>query len=147
MISIEKVEKIEKPHLELIEELLVELTGNDEKPDSKRIFNDLESFCDKFILLLLKHNEEIIGIMTIQEAFAFYAAGKYGIINELYIKPNFRSKGMGELLLNEAISIARVKNWKRIDVTAPPGDKWKRSQDFYLNKGFVFTGTKLKFLV
>tara|TARA_B110000114_G_C15068567_1_gene388574 strand:- start:857 stop:1144 length:288 start_codon:yes stop_codon:yes gene_type:complete len=92
-------------------------------------------------------NHDLVGIITIQEAFAFYANGKYGIINELYIKPKFRSKGLGELLIKESIKIAKHKNWKRIDVTAPPGDKWKRTKEFYIQNGFQYTGPKLKYLI
>ena len=123
MISIDKVVQIEKTHLELIQELLIELTGKNENLDTERILNDLKSYSDKFILLFLKFNQTIVGVITIQEAFAFYTDGKYGIINELYIKPNFRSKGYGEILIKETIKIAKHKDWKRLDVTAPPGDK------------------------
>ena len=147
MLSIDEVLKIEKSHLELIQELLVELSGKNEKLDSERILNDFKSYSDKFILLLLKADEMIVGAITIQEAFAIYAGGKYGVINELYIKPKFRSKGYGEILIKEVIKIAKRKNWKRIDVTAPPEDRWKRTIEFYINNGFQFTGPKLKYLI
>ena len=147
MISIDKVVQIEKNHLELIQELLIELTGKNENLDTERILNDLKSYSDKFILLFLKFNQTIVGVITIQEAFAFYTDGKYGIINELYIKPNFRSKGYGEILIKETIKIAKHKDWKRLDVTAPPGDKWKRTKEFYTQNGFQYTGPKLKYLI
>lgn len=147
MIFIDKVIKIEKPHLELIQELLTELTGKNENIDTERILTDLKSYSDKFILLFLKMNKNIVGVITIQEAFAFYAGGKYGIINELYIKPNFRSKGFGEILIKETIKIGKDKNWKRIDVTAPPENKWKRTEEFYIKNGFQYTGPKLKYLI
>ena len=147
MISIDKVVQIEKTHLELIQELLIELTGKNENLDTERILNDLKSYSDKFILLFLKFNQTIVGVITIQEAFAFYTDGKYGIINELYIKPNFRSKGYGEILIKETIKIAKHKDWKRLDVTAPPGNKWKRTKEFYNQNGFQYTGPKLKYLI
>ena len=147
IISIDEITKIEKQHLEFIQELLFELTGENELLDDNKILKDLKSYLDKFILLFIKMNHELVGIITIQEAFAFYANGKYGIINELYIKPKFRSKGLGELLIKESIKIAKHKNWKRIDVTAPPGDKWKRTKEFYIQNGFQYTGPKLKYLI
>jgi ribosomal protein S18 acetylase RimI-like enzyme len=147
MTSIEKVSNVEKAHLELIQELLIELTGNEDDLDAEKILNDLKYFSDNFILLFLKLNKNIVGVITIQEAFAFYAGGKYGIINELYIKPKFRSRGFGKFLIKETIKIAKEKNWKRIDVTAPPENKWKRTKEFYIRNGFQFTGPKLKYLI
>jgi GNAT superfamily N-acetyltransferase len=147
MITIERVIKIEKPHLELIQELLIELTGKIESLDSEQIFNDLKSYSDKFMLLFLKVNLTIVGVITIQEAFAFYTNGKYGIINEFYIKPSFRSKGLGEILIKETIRVAKHKNWRRIDVAAPPGNEWERTKEFYIKNGFQYTGPKLKYLI
>lgn len=147
MIHLETVYKIGKEHLYLVQDLMNELTDGTATLSKEKIFDDLDLTSNKSFLILAKNNDETIGILTIQESFAFYANGNYGIINELYVKPDFRSKGVGEMLLNEIIKIAKTKKWKRVDVTAPLEEKWERTVNFYQQKGFQFTGPKMKYVV
>jgi hypothetical protein len=42
------------------------------------------------------------------------------------------------------MAVARERGWRRLDVTAPPGDAWRRTVAFYEKNGFVFTGPKLR---
>ncbi|RKX31942.1 MAG: hypothetical protein DRP46_02215 [Candidatus Zixiibacteriota bacterium] len=78
--------------------------------------------------------------------FAIYANGRYGIINEMYVPPEFRSSGFGEKLIETVKEYAKSRGWVRIDVTARPGEKWRRTVGFYKREGFTFTGPKLRFL-
>ncbi len=86
----------------------------------------------------------IIGILTLTESQAIYAGGYYGVIDEMYVDPEFRSKDVGKKLVQQAKDPATEKGWKRIDVTAPT-DGNVRTIRFYEKNGFVFTGPKLKF--
>lgn len=88
-----------------------------------------------------------VGVVTVAEAFAFYAHGWYGIINEMYVVPEHRGTGVGTLLLDAVKHLARESRWRRIDVTAPESPRWVRTRRFYEREGFAFTGPKLKFLV
>jgi GNAT superfamily N-acetyltransferase len=88
-------------------------------------------------------NNEVAGIMTLVECFAVYANGYYGVINEMYVKPQFRSHGIGGLLVKSAKKWGIECSWRRIDVTAPESERWIRTQQFYEKQGFVFTGPKL----
>lgn len=89
----------------------------------------------------------IIGLATVVEAFAIYANGSYGIVNEMYVDPGFRSKGVGHQLLASIEALAKKRGWSRIDVTAPESDGWERTRAFYEREGFRFTGPKLKLLL
>jgi len=92
-------------------------------------------------------DESPVGVLTVTETFAVYANGNYGVINEMYVAPGFRSRGVGALLLQAAEEIGRTRGWRRIDVTAPESPRWKRAKEFYEKQGFVFTGPKLKRLL
>ncbi|MCH9812714.1 MAG: GNAT family N-acetyltransferase [Epsilonproteobacteria bacterium] len=86
-----------------------------------------------------------IGFISMYESYALYAEGAYGTIPELYIRPTYRSKQIGELLLSEAKAFAKQKKWKRLEVTTPPLPEFDRSLRFYEGNGFEITGgRKLK---
>lgn len=96
-------------------------------------------------IYLVRQDHQYIGIFTLTESQAIYAGGKYGIIDEMYISPDYRQKKIGEKILKYILQIALKNKWKRVDVTAPTEEKWIRTREFYEKNGFVFTGPKYKF--
>jgi len=99
------------------------------------------------IYLAYNHNREVVGIISLTETQSFYAGGKYGVIDEMYITPGFRSKNIGSQIISDIKQIAKQKGLKRIDVTAPTEERWIRTVDFYKRNGFEFTGPKLKLII
>lgn len=89
----------------------------------------------------------LCGVLTLVEAFAIYANGNYGIINEMYVAPEHRAAGIGAMLINAAQNFGREKGWTRLDVTAPESARWERTRKFYEQQGFTFAGPKLKLLL
>jgi len=90
---------------------------------------------------------ETVGVATLSTAFALYAAGRYGILNEMYVVPEWRSKGVGAELIQAVADYGRRRGWRRIDVTAPESDRWERTREFYERQGFEYSGPKLKLLL
>ncbi len=84
---------------------------------------------------------------TLGESFAFFAHGTYGILNELWVNPEVRSKGVGEQVIAFCVRFAGMRGWGRIDVSAPPNAEWDRTFAFYQKRGFTLTGRKLKILI
>lgn len=136
---------------EQVLKLLVELgEEGDELGELARekVFQEWQIAPDRFKVFAAKNPEEkIVGILTLAESFAIYANGNYGIINEMYTDPSYRSAGIGTMMIRAAIEYGRKKGWARIDVTAPESERWARTRHFYEKQGFVFTGPKLKFLL
>jgi len=137
--------------LRLVERLLAELADETDEfagLDRERTLSDLERErqANSFVALLARNDGggAAIGVLTLTETFAIYAGGRYGVIDELYVEPAHRSAGIGRLLLEEAVAVARERGWRRLDVTAPPGAAWSRTVAFYEANGFVFTGPKLR---
>jgi GNAT superfamily N-acetyltransferase len=136
---------------DLVERLLEELSDGENGfagIDRSRIKQDWAKDPDRLCAFIARDENDLpIGVITLAECFAIYAGGNYGIINELHVSPNVRSQKVGKELLDAVKEYARKKGWKRIDVTAPPGQKWERAVRFYEREGFVFTGPKLRFTV
>lgn len=90
--------------------------------------------------------DEMVGLITLTESSAVYAGGIYGSIDELYIRPTYRCRGIGKILIDEAKKIAVQRQWQRVAVNTPKNDiKWEATIRFYNSNGFETTGRALKF--
>src|SRR5262245_1547867 len=66
-----------------------------------KVTKEWEEAGDRFQVFAAKNPDgRIIGVMTLVETYAIYANGNYGIINEMYTDPEFRSVGVGAALIN-----------------------------------------------
>jgi len=135
---------------ELVKELLIELepAAKDkiEKTDMESIAKSLLE-PEKIWAFLARYNGKYVGVITLHECASIYAGGIFGEISELYVKPEFRSLNVGELLLNSAIKKGQQRSWKRLEVGSPPPDESPRTIKFYEKKGFLSTGTRLRRLL
>lgn len=133
---------------ELVKKLLVELEPSAEIENTK--LNDIAKdllYSSKIKAFLAKKDNVNIGIITLHECAAIYAGGIFGEISELYVKPNFRSLKVGELLLSSAIEHGKTCGWKRLEVGCPALDESPRTFKFYEKQGFQCTGERLRFLI
>ncbi|WP_345990141.1 GNAT family N-acetyltransferase [Sulfurimonas sp. HSL1-2] len=88
---------------------------------------------------------EKVGFLSLYESYALYAEGAYGTIPELYVRPPYRSEGIGRQLLQRARDFAVAKGWKRLEVTTPPLPQFDRTLVFYERNAFEISGgRKLK---
>ncbi|MGH1364634.1 MAG: GNAT family N-acetyltransferase [Calditrichia bacterium] len=150
MISIVKVTSADLSEVvKLVQLLLTELGGTNagsSSADSNSILSRMNADeLDHTAFLAQDVEGKSVGVITVVETFAIYAGGKYGIINEMYVAPEYRSQNIGQQLIDAVKNLAQERGWARVDVTAPPEQQWKRSVQFYESNGFVFTGPKLKF--
>jgi GNAT superfamily N-acetyltransferase len=104
--------------------------------------------CGGFVSLLARDDDgEAVGVLTLSETFAIYAGGHYGVVEEMYVRPSFRGKGVGRALLEEAVTVAADRGWPRLEVTAPEDDADGGAARFYEQGGFRFSGNKLRRLL
>ncbi|MES2366092.1 MAG: GNAT family N-acetyltransferase [Pseudomonadota bacterium] len=86
-----------------------------------------------------------VGFATLCESFALYAEGAYGTIPELYVRPQQRSRQVGQQLIRAAKALGLARQWKRLEVTTPQLPQFDRTLAFYEREGFsVAGGRKLK---
>ena len=57
-------------------------------------------------------NGESVGFTLLYDCFSSVSMKPYYILNDLYVKSEFRNQGIGEKLLNTAKSICRDKGYK-----------------------------------
>ena len=94
-------------------------------------------------LLAIAPGGAIGGVVGLNECKAIYAHGAFGEIAELYVEPDFRSAGVGGLLIEAAVALAERRGWSMLEVGAPDVPRWQRTVDFYVHRGFVEVGPRL----
>lgn len=89
--------------------------------------------------------DSCIGFVGLCEACALYAQGSYGIITELFVRAEHRSKQIGKQLLEKVAALGQERQWQRLEVTTPPLPEFQQSLDFYISNQFAISGgRKLK---
>jgi len=83
---------------------------------------------------------EVMGFVAVYESYGLYAEGVFGTIPELYVRPAFRSQGVGARLLAEAKQFATSRQWTRLEVTTPPLPQFDRTLAFYERHDFRLSG-------
>lgn len=116
--------------------------------DLEETVNRLKDFLgrEKYFVFVARDNSGgAVGFVSLYESFALYAEGAFGTIPEFYVRPVYRSKGVGRRLACEAKSFAKARGWKGLEVTTPPLPQFERTLAFYEREGFAITGgRKLK---
>jgi GNAT superfamily N-acetyltransferase len=132
-----EIEVFKKMNLQFYEEI-------DFKYESEHYDEIVSDFLDKGEIIAAVVSDTIIGFITYIVTNAIYAKGKLGVVNELYIVPEFRSKKVGQKLLDYVLSIAKKEDWKRIELDTPRPDVSEKALNFYINEGFVTSGFRMK---
>ncbi|WP_375784947.1 GNAT family N-acetyltransferase [Bradyrhizobium sp. Pha-3] len=87
---------------------------------------------------------EVIGIAVVSQVSAVRASGHYGVLQELWVDPRYRSAQHGRWLLAAVDREARARGWPMIEVSLPlaghPGAE--RLVAFYESMGFTPAGER-----
>lgn len=98
-----------------------------------------------YAVLLAREQDDPVGFVALTETRSLYAGGTFGIIPEFYVRPEFRSRGLGAQLLAAAREHGKARGWVRLEVTTPPLPQFERTLHFYQGNGFTIAGgRKLK---
>lgn len=90
-------------------------------------------------------SNQIIGFVSSYEGYALYAEGAFGTMAELYVKPSYRSQGIGKMLIQALKDFGDQRGWKRLEVTTPQLPQFDATLAFYEREGFEISGgRKLK---
>lgn len=103
---------------------------------------------DRYVVFVARTGGMPVGFVALCESFALYAGGVFGTIPEFYVRPEFRSEGVGQRLMSRAKSYGKACGWTRLEVTTPPLPAFDKSLAFYEREGFeIVGGRKLKIVL
>ncbi|MFC4323078.1 GNAT family N-acetyltransferase [Litchfieldia salsa] len=103
----------------------------------------LESETYKFFVAEIE--TEIVGFISVCSSYSLYAGGEFGVIQEFFVRPSYRSLKIGSMLLAKANEYGKQVGWKRLEVATPPLPQFDKSFVFYKNNGFIDgEGRKMK---
>lgn len=93
-----------------------------------------------YLYLIAENEKEKVGFITFHTQNLLHHCGLVGEIQEFYIIPSFRNKGVGRRLIDEIINFADQNKLKSIEVTT----NRKRIENIaiYENLGFGLTHNK-----
>lgn len=140
---------------QLVGELLTEITRsigaqafNFDFVETKDRLSDFLQREKYFVFVARDRHGREAGFVALTESHALYAEGVFGTIPEFYVRPEYRSQGLGLSLLSRAREFGISRGWKRLEVTTPPLPGFDRTLAFYEREGFAVTGgRKLKLLL
>ena len=130
--------------LELVEEFVTDVVEQGQDLpwiNRDKLHNDIRRSLDwdpkargssaPMVAILAKEDNGIaVGILILTQCFATYAGGEYGVIDELYVRPEYRGQGLERELLDEAVAISQRRGWLRLDITAPDAERGERAARF-----------------
>jgi len=83
---------------------------------------------------------EAIALATMSQTYALYAGGKVAQVQEFYVAPEYRTTGIGSLLLEQVKEQARLRGCVCIELCTPPLPEFERSVTFYQKNGLKLVG-------
>ncbi len=131
---------------EMVAQLMSELSGQTYKEENFRDISALLLARSDYLAAFLAFDEgnRYVGMITVAEVSSIYAAGQFGLIHEMYVLPEYRSKDVGRLLIKQVVDYTAEQRWKRLEVGTPDREIWSRTLEFYKREGFIEIGPRLK---
>lgn len=89
-------------------------------------------------LILAMSQGEVIGFLSLTVYYQLHHAGKVGTIEELIVNTSLRGKGVGKMLVNNAVDYAMKNKCEIIELVS--GFKREGAHKFYEKIGFTKRG-------
>lgn len=133
-----------------VRELLVELGGK--PPATPAMAETAHALIDdgsSGVVLVAEQADELVGIIGVSWQVAMRIPGRYGVIQELWVKPELRYMRIGAALLRALVETASKQGVERIEVGLP-SERYPAldaTEAFYLNNGFIQIGMRMRRIV
>jgi len=87
------------------------------------------------IIFVLEESQLIIGMVNLLFSISTALGGKVAILEDMIVRPEYRKKGYGSLLINQAIVFAKNNGFQRITLLTDQNNL--AAQSFYESFGFA----------
>jgi len=135
---------------QLIATLVMELTHEIGKLTHARHFTiqleETKQRCQTLIreghyhAILAFSGDRAIALATLSETYALYAGGKVGVIQECYVSPEYRGRGVGAMLMAKVKAHAKTHHLACIELCTPPLPEFNETLHFYQKNGLIPVG-------
>ena len=111
-------------------------------PKAEETFKDMLNDPKHHQILVAEIDGKPVGSVAVQFSQALHYGGKCAEVQDLYVDPNVRQKGVGKALLQRVKEIAEERDVIAIELmAAPPGSELDEERSlFYKKCGYKFAG-------
>ena len=90
--------------------------------------------------IIFEIDNQSVGFASCHVQGLLHHAGLVGEIQEMYVLPGYRSRGVGQALIQHFMNLARRENWVHLEVTS--NRRRTQTHNFYERMGFEQTSLK-----
>lgn len=136
--------------VEAVEELLAELGGR--RPSRPEMEAEVGALIDDGALgtlLVAEDDGSLVGVLGASWQRAIHVPGRYATIQDLWVHPEWRSRGIGAELVEALAARAREQGVGRIEVGLPRETfaAIEQTEAFYRGAGFEHLGPRMRRLL
>jgi GNAT superfamily N-acetyltransferase len=130
--------------------LLEELGGR--RPQPAELETEVAALIDERAvgeLLVAEEEGAIVGVLAASWQRAIHVPGRYATIQDLWVDPEWRSRGIGAELVSALADRAREQGVARLEVGLPREDfpALEQTEAFYRGAGFEHLGPRMRLLL
>lgn len=130
-----------------VRELLVELGGSPGSESAMELAaHDLLDSPWAGAVLVADAEGELVGVLAASWQTAIHAPGTYALIQDLWVREDWRGRSVGAALLEALFELARAKRFARVEVGLPKESfaRFAATEGFYLSNGFIANGPRMR---
>ena len=129
--------------LRLVNGLLVELGGSSRPAEAAGpVFDELVSGGEAGFIVIAEEDGAAKAACTASFVQAIRTVGRYVILQEMYVEPDWRSSGVGRAVIDFALEYAVASGCQVVELGTPRIGE--RQIEFYERAGFVNVGARLR---
>jgi GNAT superfamily N-acetyltransferase len=133
-----------------VRELLAELDGTPSAPAAMQAA--ARTLIDSpwaGAVLVAEAREQIVGVLGASWQMAIHVPGSYALIQDLWVRPDWRDRAVGSSLLEALFELARSRRFVRVEVGLPRESfaRFAATEAFYLGNGFTANGPRMRRLL
>ncbi len=134
-----------------VRELLAELDGTPSAPAAMRAAARtlIDSPWAGAVLVAEGEGREMVGVLGASWQMAIHVPGSYALIQDLWVRPDWRDRAVGSSLLDALCELARSRRFVRVEVGLPRESfaRFAATEAFYVGNGFTANGPRMRRLL